>query len=436
MPKPALTILLIATIICGLASVNIMPLGTAQTSTPVNGIITQNTTWTKTNSPYSLTGPVGVSQGVTLTIEPGATVNLNSYYITVNGTMIAKGTNSDKIQINGIDGSSPGIPLGSSLAISFTYGIIINNNENSIGSTFENVIINSVRMALGSSSIIDHCTVIGFVAGQSTIISNNLVTGVLFAGGNSQVLNNTIKGGIQAEYESPIISNNVISGGGRGNGIWFYLSDNIAISGNTITNCEQGIFAQGGNGIIDRNFIADNTDGITISYGATVTLQKNTIEKNRVGIQVGSDVRPVVIYNNLLDNSYDIYLGSSVNINVANNWWGTTDTQAINQTIFDNKNDFNLGTVTFVPFLTTPNTEAPAIPTQSPTPTSNTSALPSQNPISTPNQSSSNKGASIGLDWMGIGIIALLSIVAVLLVTAVIFLHKRSMKKKHQSINI
>ena len=436
MPKLACTILLITIIVSGLAFVNIGSFGTAQTSTPVNGIISQDTTWTKTNSPYSLTGPMGVSQGVTLTIEPGATVNLNSYYITVNGTLIAKGTNSDKIQINGIDGSPPGIPLGSSLAISFTYGIIINNNENSIGSTFENVIINSVRMALGSSSIIDHCTVIGFVAGQSTIISNNLVTGVLFAGGNSQVLNNTIKGGIQAEYESPIISNNVISGGGRGNGIWFYLSDNITISGNTITDCEQAIFAQGGNGIIDRNFIADNTDGITISYGATVTLQKNTIEKNRVGIQVGSDVRPVVIYNNLLDNSYDIYLGSSVNINVANNWWGTTDTQAINQTIFDNKNDFNLGTVTFVPFLTTPNTEAPAIPPQSPTPTSNTSALPSQNPISTPNQPSSNKGAPIDLDWIGIGIIALLSIIAVLLVTAIIFLHKRSMKKKPQSINM
>jgi hypothetical protein len=98
-----------------------------QTSQTVNGIITQDTTWTKANGPYSLTGPVGVSQGVTLTIEPGTTVNLNNYYIIVNGTLVAKGTSTDKIQINGVDGSPPGIPLGSSLAISFPYGIIINN---------------------------------------------------------------------------------------------------------------------------------------------------------------------------------------------------------------------------------------------------------------------------------------------------------------------
>jgi hypothetical protein len=41
---------------------------------------------------------------------------------------------------------------------------------------------------------------------------------------------------------------------------------------------------------------------------------------------------------------------------------GITDTQAINRTIFDFKNDFHLGNVTFIPFLTVLNSKAPTIP--------------------------------------------------------------------------
>ena len=39
------------------------------------------------------------------------------------------------------------------------------------------------------------------------------------------------------------------------------------------------------------------------------------------------------------------------NVDATNNWWGITDTQTINQTIYDSKIDTHLGTVTFVPFL-------------------------------------------------------------------------------------
>jgi len=50
-------------------------------------------------------------------------------------------------------------------------------------------------------------------------------------------------------------------------------------------------------------------------------------------------------------------------LNTAYNWWGTTNTTAINQSIRDFKNDFNLGKVNFTPFLTEPNSEAaPTIP--------------------------------------------------------------------------
>jgi hypothetical protein len=43
--------------------------------------------------------------------------------------------------------------------------------------------------------------------------------------------------------------------------------------------------------------------------------------------------------------------------------WGTTDTQAISQSIYDFNDDFDLGTVDFDPFLAELNSEAPTIPT-------------------------------------------------------------------------
>ena len=59
--------------------------------------ISSDTTWTNADSPYYLTGPLLVNQGVTLTIESGFTVNLNGYELCVNGTLCAVGTSSNKI---------------------------------------------------------------------------------------------------------------------------------------------------------------------------------------------------------------------------------------------------------------------------------------------------------------------------------------------------
>jgi len=68
----------------------------------------------------------------------------------------------------------------------------------------------------------------------------------------------------------------------------------------------------------------------------------------------------------------------SESVTVSNNWWGTTDQQAISNSIYDSKNDFNLGTVNFVPFLAAPNPQAPSLNTPIPTP------HPSASPSTTP----------------------------------------------------
>ena len=64
-------------------------------ATDVSGTISSNTTWSLANSPYVVTGNILVASGVTLTIEAGVTVKVNSdLYIKVEGTLTAVGTSS------------------------------------------------------------------------------------------------------------------------------------------------------------------------------------------------------------------------------------------------------------------------------------------------------------------------------------------------------
>jgi len=69
---------------------------TAQTE--VSGIISENTTWTKINSPYNVTASVNVVSS-TLTIEPGVTIKFaaNTKLKVDNGAIKAIGTANDSI---------------------------------------------------------------------------------------------------------------------------------------------------------------------------------------------------------------------------------------------------------------------------------------------------------------------------------------------------
>jgi hypothetical protein len=88
----------------------------AAAATPVCGQITSNTTWTTTNSPYSICASTGatVMPGVTLTIQSGVTVqfeagpsNTPGNKLYVGGSLIASGTSTQTITFNGVN-ATPG----------------------------------------------------------------------------------------------------------------------------------------------------------------------------------------------------------------------------------------------------------------------------------------------------------------------------------------
>ncbi|PVX23225.1 MAG: hypothetical protein CW716_12625, partial [Candidatus Bathyarchaeum sp.] len=371
--------------------------GLVLAATDVSGIISSDTTWTKASSPYSLVGNVLVGNGATLTIEAGATINLNDYYIMVNGTLRAQGSETEQIQFN-------------SGEISFTHhssdwdeqtgtGCIIENAN--LDTTFLDIASVSVKVSkstvnaeifgLGQSVIVDNTingkvsgkvvtnnTITGDVDGKTVV--NNRITGTVYG---TVISNNTITGGevsAAATTEGTVVSNNTIMDCDVGISCIGYS----VISGNTISGCGVGIETYvvqmvGGTRVayplIERNLITNNTRGITIVLrsrfepGTLVpTIQNNTIAHNSVGLYLyitNYGATPPIIYNNIHGNSdYNIQLDAETDkhINATYNWWGTTDTQAINQTIYDYKNDFTLGTVTFEPFLTEPNPEEMATP--------------------------------------------------------------------------
>ena len=357
-----------------------MPFGKAQTSTPFSGIITSDTTWTKANSPYEFTGPVAVDNGVTLTIQSGVTVDLNGYYIQVNGTLRAIGKAIDNIIFAGggrmlfMQSSSPW------------------KEQTSSGCIIENAVLSSDIEMWTASPKINNDTINNYIGcyDGSPLISNNNInnTNAIDIGRGSPIISNNVitatnvySGGnaINAqEWGSPVVTNNTIVGNGLGNGIYIAVNGGqIEVFDNIIRGFETGIVAGPGS-LIERNLISANYYGVKTNWDLSV-VNNNTITENTVGVQAYDS--PIFVYNNIINNNQNsIYSLDSNDINATYNWWGTTDTQAISQTIHDYKNDFNRGNVTFVPILTEPNPQAMPNP-NAPIPTPN----PSLTSTSTPN---------------------------------------------------
>ncbi|MCW4015647.1 MAG: right-handed parallel beta-helix repeat-containing protein [Candidatus Bathyarchaeota archaeon] len=221
------------------------------------------------------------------------------------------------------------------------------------------------------------------IRGDSSVISNNIISsplggyGITLTEGYTHIFGNVIFDsiyGIRAAGGSTI-EGNLITNNGKGIAIghitfsgfneYDYGAGNVVIRNNTISNNTVGIGGgDGGSAVIENNLITNSLTGISASL--PVTIQRNTISNTTVAINLGNCSSITLSYNNIKNYAENsIYLTDTPNdISAANNWWGTTDTQAINLTIHDSKYDFDLGTVSFTPFLTEPNSEA--MPTSSP----------------------------------------------------------------------
>jgi hypothetical protein len=161
-------------------------------STIVNGTITQDTTWTALNSPYTLTSTVYVNNGITLTIQPGVTVDLSTHSLQVNGALNAVGTNENQIVFT--TGS-----FYSNSRVAFNSASTAWNESSGTGCTIKFAVFNAATVYIsGGSPKISNCyftnnyyTSLSGLNGSPTIINNAFGVGgsaaISYSGGTPRL---------------------------------------------------------------------------------------------------------------------------------------------------------------------------------------------------------------------------------------------------------
>jgi hypothetical protein len=97
-------------------------------ATDVSGLISTNTTWTKANSPYVVTGNILVAEGVMLTIEPGTEIRFDaSKVLQINGTLVARGSSNDSIRFTSNTVQEPGA-WGNIYFTDYSTDAVLDNN--------------------------------------------------------------------------------------------------------------------------------------------------------------------------------------------------------------------------------------------------------------------------------------------------------------------
>jgi hypothetical protein len=92
----------------------------------------------------------------------------------------------------------------------------------------------------------------------------------------------------------------------------------------------------------------------------------NYITENRTGMVLLADnpdsLLLLNVNNNAIANNIDYNASTDENnVNLLNNWWGTTDTVIIESKLYHKPQDFNLGIITYAPFLTSMPSDIPFV---------------------------------------------------------------------------
>ncbi len=380
-------------------------------ATDVSG--NQSGTWTLVNSPYNIIGDVTVPVGSSLTIEPGVNIYaMGNYYLTVQGTLNAIGTEADTIRFKSgqadPDALWKGIRLeNESLPSSISY-CFIEKAEYGVNSVNSPVQITHNRFSHNQKAL--QIFAIGAADPADVLISENIIewsihNGIMINQNSDLVIeNNEIRSnGTGTQYyaaiqlsnqssdgsNSPLIQNNHIHHNFKqGITAWDLVGVNAIqpqILNNIIENNLTGIYLLNSSGYIADNIIRNNFIPGDANSGAGVMItgatsepyfERNQIYGNFTGFYLGQNAKPCLgnlsiyhiwaqgenaIYNNIDETNtlHSIYTYSytdpSIVIFAENNYWGTTNPAEIAAGILDHNDNSSLPTVDFDPFLLTYN---------------------------------------------------------------------------------
>ena len=290
------------------------------------GELNSDTTWSKAESPYLVTGDITVNQGVTLTIEPGVTLLFlgnsddqgnsssgrtpNDSELIVYGQLVAMGTTSEPIVFT----SSLQDPfIGDWGGIYFSGACCP-----IVQTTLQHVVVEyssyGVWLAYyGDLAITD--SVIRYSANNGVNV-DYLNQGTLTVGG-STITNNAGNGIYDRNYSVSTISGNEISDNGN-YGLHHRYGTALTVSGNIMAGNSNGniyaYFSQPGTPVIQNNTVSGGGTGIHLSgseYDVKGLVEGNSISGHGSGLYMDGKAVADVLNNVISGNDAGIYAYAS-----------------------------------------------------------------------------------------------------------------------------
>ncbi|OGQ95263.1 MAG: hypothetical protein A2521_03765 [Deltaproteobacteria bacterium RIFOXYD12_FULL_57_12] len=295
--------------------------GSKQTMEVASQTITADTTWAGV---VMVKGDVYVPPGVTLTIAPGTTVKFkridetsdqnqfgidSPYYpqaeLIIRGRLIARGTEKEKIVFTSAEIDARPADWG------------------------------AINLLGNEGNILEHAKILFAYNGLHAHGATARISRCEFA-------NNGVGISFKSEEEAPDVP-------------WFGKRSNLEILDSTFYRNKGGIGFRNSDGVITRNDIRENKFfGIWPKEECNVAITYNEVTGNKKGLYLYQTRGLTLNHNNIYDNKdYDIGVAEAqdYDVDAANNWFGTTDAQKIDEVIFDKKDDADLGEIRYMPFL-------------------------------------------------------------------------------------
>ena len=139
---------------------------------------------------------------------------------------------------------------------------------------------------------------------------------------------------------------------------WFGKGSKLKISHNVFSGNKGGIGFRNSSAEITHNEIKENKFfGIWAKEDSDALVKYNEITDNQKGIYLYQAQNLRLEHNNIYNNrTYDIAIAEAQDfpVNAANNWFGTTNQDKIQEMIFDKNADPELAEIEFKPFLKQP----------------------------------------------------------------------------------
>jgi len=223
------------------------------------------------------------------------------------------------------------------------------------------VLTSTVRESIsaGNNSLVQNTTA-SDINLSSGVAANSAVTGGGISVGSGSASSNTVTGGGINAGNGVIVRNNSIE---NAPGWGIQASGNATVEYNRVVGCANGIQTSGG--IVKGNLIA-NIAGTGLEIGSAMVEHNTFTGIGGSAVEIAAGTAVTLTRNNFEFNigTYDVEdlvpKTTLMTVDARNNWWGTTNGTAIRQRIWDFNDDYNLGTVLYIPTLTAPDTTAPA----------------------------------------------------------------------------